>query len=101
MYTCEFRPGQTIFAQGDPGDRLYLIAEGTVTISLRDPAGRTGVRAILGPADIFGELAVFDPAPRACTATALTEVRALWLDRASCARRWRGIRRSPNSCCGR
>lgn len=83
MYTCEFRPDQTIFAQGDPGERLYLIAEGTVTISLRDPAGRTGVRAILGPADIFGELAVFDPAPRACTATALTEVRALWLDRAT------------------
>lgn len=83
MYTSEFQPGQTIFAQGDPGDRLYVIAEGTVKISLRDPAGRTSVRGILGPSDIFGELAVFDPAPRACTATALTDVRARWLDRAA------------------
>ncbi|MEE3752110.1 Crp/Fnr family transcriptional regulator [Mycobacterium intracellulare] len=83
MYTSEFRPGQTIFAQGDPGDRLYVIVEGMVKISLRGPAGRTSVQAILGPTDIFGELAVFDPAPRACTATALTDVRAQWLDRAA------------------
>lgn len=82
MHTCEFRSGETIFAQGDPGDRLYVIVEGTVKIGLRDPAGRTSVRAIIGPTDIFGELAVFDPAPRACTATALTDVRALWSDRA-------------------
>jgi len=82
MNTCEFRPGQTIFAQGDPGDRFYLIVDGAVQISLRGPTGRTSVRAIIGPTDIFGELAVFDPAPRACTATALTDVRALWLDRA-------------------
>ncbi len=83
MNTSEFRSGQTIFTQGDPGDRLYLIVEGTVKVSLRGPAGRTSVRAIIGPTDIFGELAVFDPAPRACTATALSDVRALWLDRAT------------------
>ncbi|WP_293042782.1 cyclic nucleotide-binding domain-containing protein [Mycobacterium sp.] len=64
MNTSEFRSGQTIFTQGDPGDRLYLIVEGTVKVSLRGPAGRTSVRAIIGP-------------------TALSDVRALWLDRAT------------------
>lgn len=101
MYTCEFRPGQTIFAQGDPGDRLYLIAEGTVTISLRDPAGRTGVRAILGPADIFGELAVFDPALARAPPLHSPRCEPCGWTAPPCARRWRGIRRSPNSCCGR
>lgn len=83
MHTCEFSSGETIFAQGDPGDRLYVVVEGAVKISLRDPAGRISVRAIIGQPDIFGELGVFDPAPRACTATALTDVRALWADRAT------------------
>lgn len=79
----EFRSGQTIFVQGDPGDRVYVITEGTVKISFRGPAGRTSVRAIIGAGDIFGELAVFDPGPRACTATAITDVRTMWLDRAT------------------
>lgn len=83
FHTSEFSPGQTIFAQGDPGDRVYLIIEGKVKIGLRGPAGRTSVRAIIGAGDIFGELAVFDPGPRACTATAITDVRTMWLARAT------------------
>lgn len=83
VHTSEFGPDQTIFVQGDPGDRVYLIVEGTVKITFRGPGGRTNVRAIIGPADIFGELAVFDPGPRACTAIAITDVRAMWVDRAT------------------
>ncbi|OBI07593.1 Crp/Fnr family transcriptional regulator [Mycobacterium sp. E2462] len=81
--TAEFACGQTLFTQGEPGDRVYLIVEGKVKISLGGSNGRTNVRAILGPSDIVGELAVFDPGPRSCTATAITDVRALWLDRAA------------------
>ncbi|WP_118915780.1 Crp/Fnr family transcriptional regulator [Mycobacterium shigaense] len=79
----QFASKRQIFAQGDPGDRVYIIVSGTVKISLRGPGGRTNLRAILGPSDIFGELAVFDPGPRSCTATAITDVRVLWLDRAA------------------
>lgn len=83
VHTSEFKPGQTIFVQGDPGDRVYLLVEGTVKIDFRGPGGRSSVRAIVGPADFFGELAVFDPGPRGCTATAITDVRAMWMDRAT------------------
>jgi CRP-like cAMP-binding protein len=83
VHTSEFTPGETIFVQGGPGDRVYLIVEGTVQIAARGPSGRSSVRAIIGPKDIFGELAVFDPGPRACTATAITDVRAMWMDRAT------------------
>jgi CRP/FNR family transcriptional regulator, cyclic AMP receptor protein len=83
FHASEFRSGQTIFVQGDPGDRVYLITEGKVKISFRGPAGRTNVRAIIGAGDIFGELAVFDAGPRSCTATAITDVRTMWLDRAT------------------
>src|ERR1700743_3293257 len=77
FHASEFHSGQTIFVQGDPGDRVYLITEGKVKISFRGPTGRTNVRAIIGAGDIFGELAVFDAGPRACTATAITEVRTM------------------------
>jgi len=83
LYTDEFRSGETIFTQGDPGDRVHVIVSGTVKISLRGPGGRENLRAILGPTDAFGELAVFDPGPRSCTASAITDVRAVWLDRAT------------------
>ncbi|MFY2860947.1 Crp/Fnr family transcriptional regulator [Mycobacterium sp. THU-M104] len=51
-------------------------------ISLRGPGGPESVLAILGPTDAFGDLAVFDPGPRNCTAAAITGVRAVGLDRA-------------------
>ncbi len=80
---ADFAAGRTIFYEGDPGDRVYIIVAGKVKISLRGPGGRTNLRAIMGPADVFGELAVFDPGPRTCTATAITDVQMVWLDRAT------------------
>ncbi len=91
LHIAEFKAGQTIFAQGDPGDRVYVVVAGKVKISLRGPGGRTNLRAIMGPADVFGELAVFDPGPRTCTATAIADVRAVWLDRAT-LRAWMAYR---------
>ncbi len=83
LHTADFRSGQTIFTQGDPGDRVFVVVAGTVKITLRGPGDRENLRAILGSADVFGELAVFDPGPRSCTATALSDVRTVWLDRAT------------------
>ena len=80
---ADFAAGRAIFHEGDPGDRVYIIVSGKVKISLRGPGGRTNLRAIMGPADVFGELAVFDPGPRTCTATAITDARMVWLDRAT------------------
>lgn len=83
LHPCEFEAGETIFAEGDPGDRVFIIGSGKVKISVRGPRGRENLLAIMGPSDIFGELAVLDPGPRTCTATAITDVQAVWLDRAT------------------
>jgi CRP/FNR family transcriptional regulator, cyclic AMP receptor protein len=78
---AEFRPGQTIFAEGQPGDRLYVIESGKVKISQRAPDGGENVQTVLGPPEMFGELAVYDPGPRTSSATAMTQVRTVTLDR--------------------
>jgi CRP/FNR family cyclic AMP-dependent transcriptional regulator len=83
LVPADYQPGQMIFAEGEPGDRLYIIASGKVKIACRAPGGRENLQAVLGPSDMFGELAVFDPGPRSSSATAVTEVRAKFTDRAA------------------
>lgn len=81
LSTVDFPCGHLIFDQGDPGDCLYVISSGKVKIRSRSPGNKESLLALLGPSDVFGELAVFDPGPRATSATALTEVQALEISR--------------------
>ncbi|QIZ37223.1 Crp/Fnr family transcriptional regulator [Saccharopolyspora sp. ASAGF58] len=79
----EFPRGHVIFAESEPGDRLYIIASGKVKLGRKSPDGRENLLAIMGPSDMFGELSIFDPGPRASTATTITEVRAQSMDRSA------------------
>jgi CRP-like cAMP-binding protein len=76
-----FRSGHTIFAEGEPGDRLYIIVSGKVKIGRRSPDGRENLLTVFGPSDMFGELSIFDPGPRALRATTVTDVHAVSMDR--------------------
>jgi CRP/FNR family transcriptional regulator, cyclic AMP receptor protein len=73
-----FTAGEVIFAAGDPGDRFYVVREGTVTLSAN---GRTLEE--VGPGGIFGELGVLEKAPRSATATAATDCDLIPLDERS------------------
>lgn len=64
----EVEPGETVIREGEKGDRLYVIVNGSFEVSRK---GRALTR--LGPREVFGELAVLDPEPRAATVTAATE----------------------------
>jgi MFS family permease len=57
--------GEVIVQQGDDGDLVYVVAEGRLTVS-RDGE----VLRELGPADVFGELALILDVPRTATVTA-------------------------------
>jgi CRP/FNR family cyclic AMP-dependent transcriptional regulator len=77
----KFPSGYTIFGQDEPGDRLYIVLSGKVKIGYRARSGQENLLAIMGPSDIFGELAIFDPGPRTSSATTITAVRAVSIDR--------------------
>jgi len=66
--------GETLFAEGDPGDRLYVVSRGKVKLGRTAADGRENLLAVLGPGEMFGELSLFDPGPRTATATAVTAV---------------------------
>lgn len=76
-----FPPRHTVFTEGEPGVDLYIVLAGKVKIRRRTTDGRETLIAVLGPSDMFGELALFDPGPRTSTVTTLTEVTAVRMDR--------------------
>ena len=82
-----FPRAHVIFAEGELGDRLYIVLSGKVKIGRRSPDGRENLLAVFGPSDMFGELSIFDPGPRTSTATTVTEVSAVTMDRAA-LREW-------------
>jgi len=71
-----FEAGQTVFSQGDPGDALYVIAQGSVEIFQDSAAGKC-VLTRLGSRDIFGEIALLTEGPRTATVVALERTRLL------------------------
>jgi CRP/FNR family cyclic AMP-dependent transcriptional regulator len=81
LQPVEFPCGHTLFVEGEPGDRLFVIISGKVKIGRQLPDGRGHLLTIMGPSDVVGGLSMFDPAPRTSTATAITEVRVVSMDR--------------------
>ncbi|HEY6558285.1 MAG TPA: cyclic nucleotide-binding domain-containing protein [Polyangiaceae bacterium] len=69
--------GSKIFQHGDVGDKLYLILEGRVRIS-REVAGMgEEALAVLGPGQMFGEMALLDESPRSADAVVHERCRLL------------------------
>ncbi|GAA3861872.1 hypothetical protein GCM10022381_02680 [Leifsonia kafniensis] len=69
--------GQVVFAQGDVGDRYYLIESGDVDV---DVVGDGRVIATLGPGEGFGEIALLRRTRRTATVVATSELRLRALD---------------------
>jgi len=65
--------GSTIFAEGEPGNRMYVVLDGKVKLGVTSSDGRENLLGVQGPGEMFGELSLFDPGPRTATATALTD----------------------------
>jgi MFS family permease len=67
--------GATVFAQGDPGDRFYVIAEGDAVVLVDDVE-----RNRLSRGDFFGEIALLRDVPRTATVIAVSPLRLYALE---------------------
>ena len=70
-----FKPGEIIFEEGQPGDAFYLLLSGQVFIEKNGNPLRE-----MKEKEAFGTLEVLDFHPRAVTAKAVDQVRALKLN---------------------
>src|SRR3982074_2529963 len=73
--------GATIVSKGDPGNSLVVVVSGTVKISISSPDGRSAILNLIGPGEIFGEVALLDGRARTADATANTNCEIYIIDR--------------------
>ncbi|HUR86356.1 MAG TPA: aminotransferase class V-fold PLP-dependent enzyme [Solirubrobacteraceae bacterium] len=79
MHEVAVPEGEVVFAAGEPADAVFVIAAGTVEISLTRRSRRHCL-GVLGPGKVFGELSLLDRGARTATATALDDVVLLELE---------------------
>lgn len=68
-----FPADQTIFADGDPSDALYLLQTGIAKVSVTSASGQEAVLLILAPGEFFGEGCMLENGSRVATVTTMTE----------------------------
>src|SRR5439155_2142751 len=79
--TRRFEKGETIVREGEPGEEMFAIVSGRVQVT------KAGVPLVeLRKGGYFGELILFDNAPRSATAVAAEETVAVAIDREGLAR---------------
>jgi CRP/FNR family cyclic AMP-dependent transcriptional regulator len=76
-----FKFGQTVFKEGEPGNRLFIIASGDVRISRDVPGSGEEALAVLKKGACFGEMSVFDRSERSTDAIANTDCTLLTITR--------------------
>lgn len=65
-----FARGETIFSQGDEGEHMFVVCKGAVRVSRTVPGIGEEAFAVLREGSVFGEMSVFDYAPRSADAIA-------------------------------
>jgi CRP-like cAMP-binding protein len=78
--------GTEIIHEGDSGDFMLLVLDGTVEIVKKDVRGSAQIMATAGPGKTLGEMSLIDGEPRFASCVALSPVEVAVLDRESLSR---------------
>jgi len=81
-----FRAGTRLMSQGDFGGAMFVIASGEVAVTFTDAASREQAVAKLGSGDVVGEMSLFTGDRRTATVSAVTNVDAVEITKASLER---------------
>ena len=73
--------GAIIFAEGDPGDEMYVVRAGKVRV-FGERQGKETTLCVLDRSDFFGEMALLTNKPRSATAQAVGDVELLVIGKA-------------------
>lgn len=70
-YVREFRKGEVLFHEGDPGDTLYILVQGAIKVYRVTEEGWEKTIHLAGEGDFLGEMSLLDGHPRSATAECL------------------------------
>lgn len=80
QFEVRFNSGDVIFCEFEPGEEMYVIKEGKVRIT-KIQNNKEKTIDIIGPGEIFGEMALIDNDKRTATIIAETDVVLIRVDR--------------------
>lgn len=79
---AHYRAGETVLVEGAQSQNLWVVLDGTCTVSRQGSAGGAGVvLAELGPGSQFGEMSFFQPVPHSASVRAKTDLKLLRIPR--------------------
>ncbi|PKL16189.1 MAG: GGDEF domain-containing protein [Spirochaetae bacterium HGW-Spirochaetae-5] len=73
MKRRDLKAGELIFREGDPGDELYVIVKGGVSIFIIDKEGKEVVLSDIMAGNFFGEMSIIEQAPRSANCRVMPE----------------------------
>jgi len=76
-----FQPGETVIKEGEPGEIMYLIIEGEVSVNKGQAKDHEIELDRISVGDYFGEMALFEDIPRSATIRAEKETHLLMLNK--------------------
>jgi CRP-like cAMP-binding protein len=82
----KFEAKETVFAQGEPANRVIYIQEGGVKLTVVSGSGKEAVLAVLGPTDFVGEGCLAGQPVCLATATTVTPATLLLIDKTEMVR---------------
>lgn len=83
LHRRTFPAGATFITAEQPGEAVYVIAEGAVKVSIDDADGNEVTLTILAAGEIVGEMSLLDSTSRSANVVTLEETTVYWIDRAS------------------
>ena len=83
---AKYRKGETVFAQGDPGQSVFYIQRGTCKVSVVSEQGKEAIVALHEEGDFFGEGCLTGQPLRLATVTAMSDLELLRFDMAAIQR---------------
>ena len=73
MNLIDVIPGETVFEEGDTGDYVCFVVDGTLDVVKKSETGESIVISTLSKGGSIGEMAVIDELPRSATVKARTK----------------------------
>jgi CRP-like cAMP-binding protein len=77
----QFRKHQTIFREGDPSEKFYVVVSGSVAVVRVNSEGRETILSLLKGNDFFGEMSIFDSVVRSAAVRTVTAAEVAMIDR--------------------
>lgn len=78
-----YQKDMVLFKEGDVGEALYIVVDGSVRISKSVPKLGEQVIAFVEQGSFFGEMSLLDDFPRSATAIAQQDSKVLFMDRSA------------------